>query len=57
MTAKTYVKNICEKAKEASRLLALVDTKVKNRALEAMAAALKKNASYITRENRRHAAK
>ena len=48
MMAKNSVKNICEKAKRASRALALVDTKAKDRALEAMAGALRKNASYIS---------
>ena len=53
MMAKNSVKNICEKAKKASRLLALVDTKTKNKALVAMAGALRKNAAYIIRENQK----
>ena len=53
MISKTYVDNICEKSKAASRELALVDTKTKDIALKAMAAALKKNASYIIRENKK----
>ena len=43
--------NIAIKAKAASRELALIGTKVKNRALIAMAEALKNNASYIIRGN------
>lgn len=41
------------KAKNASRKLALVDTKTKNHALIAMAAALKKSAAYIIEENKK----
>ena len=42
---------LCEKAKAASRALALVDTKTKDKALIAMGKALKSKASYIIREN------
>ena len=45
------IKLLAKKAKEASRRLALVDTKVKNKALVAMAAALRENTAYIIREN------
>ena len=41
------------KAKNASRMLALVETDTKNKALVAMASALRRNASYIMRENRK----
>ncbi|MDO8525477.1 MAG: glutamate-5-semialdehyde dehydrogenase [Candidatus Omnitrophota bacterium] len=44
--------NIARSAKSASRKLALIDTNAKNGALLSMAAALKKNASYIIRENK-----
>ena len=47
------VEALAGKAKAASRSLALIDTKLKDRALTAMAAALKKNASYIMNENRK----
>ncbi|MDD5436736.1 MAG: glutamate-5-semialdehyde dehydrogenase [Candidatus Omnitrophica bacterium] len=42
---------LARKTKEASRRLALLDTKTKDRALVAMSAALKSRASYIMREN------
>lgn len=45
------VKKICVKAKEASRKLALVDTRTKNAALSAMGKALIRNAPHILREN------
>ncbi len=46
------IEALTEKAKSASRALALIDTKTKNRALIAMASALKKNAYHIMSENR-----
>ena len=47
------VEALARKAKAASRSLALIDTRVKDRALAAMAVALKENASYIMNENRK----
>ncbi|MFA6321041.1 MAG: glutamate-5-semialdehyde dehydrogenase [Candidatus Omnitrophota bacterium] len=44
---------LAAKSKNASRKLALVDTGAKDRALCAMAGALKKNAAYIIRENKK----
>ncbi len=44
--------NIAKSAKSASRKLALVDTGTKDRALVAMARALRKNTSYIIRKNK-----
>ncbi len=42
---------LAQKAKDASRELALVDTRAKDKAIIAMAGALRKNVSYIIREN------
>ncbi|MDP2913260.1 MAG: glutamate-5-semialdehyde dehydrogenase [Candidatus Omnitrophota bacterium] len=53
MLVKSYIKKLCEKAKKASRALALLDQKAKDRALIAMARALCQNASYIARENKK----
>ena len=47
------IRRLCERAKYASRTLALADTKTKNDALIAMAHALVRNASYLIRENNR----
>jgi len=47
------VKKFCMKAKAASRVLANIDTLVKNRALDAMARVLIKHTSYILRENKK----
>ncbi|MFA5142840.1 MAG: glutamate-5-semialdehyde dehydrogenase [Candidatus Omnitrophota bacterium] len=47
------IEALARKAKGASRRLALIDTKTKNKALVAMAAALRKSAPYIMRENKR----
>lgn len=45
------IKGICSKAKYASRRLALIDTAVKDRALQSMAKALLDNAGFIIKEN------
>ena len=45
------IKKICEKAKLASRELALVPTELKDMAISAMGKALVKNSGYIIREN------
>ena len=45
------VKKLCEAAKEASRNLALVDTKTKNAALISMAGSLIRKSGYILKEN------
>lgn len=47
----TDIKLLCQKAKAASRRMAILDPKVKNRALKAMAKALIDNSSYIIRAN------
>ena len=52
MNAKN-IEAMVKKTKEASRRLALIDTKAKDRALTAMAEALKKNGAYIISENRK----
>lgn len=49
--SKSDIRHICEKAKAASRLTALIDTKCKNRAIAAMGRALLYRASYILKEN------
>ncbi len=51
MTVKRDIKTVCRKAKEASRALAILDTKAKNRILMSMARALIKDMAYIIREN------
>lgn len=48
---RTAIRRFCERVKAASRELALVDTRTKDRALKAMAAALAKGSAYILREN------
>lgn len=48
---RTNIKIICEKAKEASRKLAVLDSDTKNKALKRMAAALVDEAAYIQEEN------
>ena len=53
MMKKEEVENLCEAAKIASRSLALIDTGVKNKCLEAMASSLVKNKSHIIRENKK----
>ncbi|MDP3791810.1 MAG: glutamate-5-semialdehyde dehydrogenase [Candidatus Omnitrophota bacterium] len=45
------IKNICIKAKDASRKLALMDSVSKEKILRSMAGALKKNIHYIIEEN------
>lgn len=51
MKTKKEIKSLCEKAKAASRALALVDSRKKDEGLVSMARSLIKNASYIIREN------
>lgn len=46
------INKLCARAKEASRKLALVNDKIKNKALVAMGKALIGNAAYILSENR-----
>lgn len=53
MMTKKEIKRICEKAKIASRALALIDSKRKDDCLVSMAHALVKNAAYIIKENER----
>jgi len=48
---KFKIKNLCERTKKASRILALAGTGAKNRALVAMGKGLVRNASRILREN------
>ncbi len=50
---KNDIRQLCSTAKRASRELALVDTKTKNRSLVSMGKALIKAASYIVKENKR----
>lgn len=47
----TDVKLLCQKAKAASRKMAILDPKVKNRALKAMAKALINSSSHIIAQN------
>jgi glutamate-5-semialdehyde dehydrogenase len=47
------IRDLCRRAKSASRKLAIVDTKTKDRALVAMGKALIANAPYITGQNRK----
>ena len=47
----TDIKLLCQRAKAASRKIALLDPKVKSKALKSMAKALIKNSSYIIGEN------
>ncbi len=47
------INRLCGNVKSASRKLALVDTKTKNRVLIAMSEALMRKAAYIVRENER----
>jgi len=51
MTRDDRIKALCLKAKRASRRLAIIDTRTKNKILKEMAGALIKNSSYILREN------
>ncbi|MFA6079442.1 MAG: glutamate-5-semialdehyde dehydrogenase [Candidatus Omnitrophota bacterium] len=51
MMKKRDVEAVCRKAKEASRALAIIDEKAKNRILFSMSKALIKNMAYIIREN------
>lgn len=51
MIDRKKINRLCEALKEASRELALVDTKTKDSSLIAMGKALIKNASFILREN------
>ena len=53
MMKKEEVENLCEAAKIASRSLALIDTGVKNKCLEAMASSLVKNKSRLIHENKK----
>ena len=48
---KTKIKVLCEKAKAASRKLAVVDTRTKDRALQSMAKALLKKKTLILKAN------
>jgi len=50
---KFKIKNLCERTKKASGILALAETGKKNAALVAMGKALVRNSSYILRENDR----
>jgi len=47
----TDIKLLCQKAKDASRKMAHLDPKAKDRALKSMAKALMNNSSYIIAEN------
>ena len=47
----TDIKLLCQRAKAASRKMAILDPKVKTKALKSMAEALINNSSYIIREN------
>jgi len=50
---KLYIKDLCLASKLASRKLALVDTRTKNKALEAMAGALLKKKALIIKANQK----
>lgn len=50
------INSICNKAKDASRRLGLIDSAVKEKALQSMAKALIKNSSYIMGENEKDVA-
>ena len=47
------IKSLCLKAREASREMAVVDSKTKEKALQSMAMALINNSSYIIEENKK----
>ncbi|MBI5124595.1 MAG: glutamate-5-semialdehyde dehydrogenase [Candidatus Omnitrophica bacterium] len=49
----TKIKEICLKAKEASRKMAVIDSRLKVKALQSMAKALVKNSSHIMAENKK----
>ncbi len=53
MISKNGVKKLCEKAKEASRGLALLDSGAKDKALISMGKAILANSSYIINENKK----
>lgn len=53
MLSKQRVRQLCQKAKAASRELAIVDTKTKDGALVAMGRALVRETSFILKENAR----
>ncbi|MFH0763454.1 MAG: glutamate-5-semialdehyde dehydrogenase [Candidatus Omnitrophota bacterium] len=53
MTGLAEIRKMCEKIKEASRSLALIDSKTKDMALAAMGRAIIKNAGRIIAENRK----
>ena len=53
MTDNLYLKNIGQKAKEASKQLSVASSEEKNNALEAMAQALSDNAEIIIEENKK----
>jgi len=53
MKRQIEIKKLCEKVKEASRSLALVDSRTKDKALAAMGKALLKNTGRIIAENRK----
>ena len=56
MIKKTEIDRLCRRVKEASRRLALIDSKVKTRAINSMGKALIRNASHILRANQRDCA-
>lgn len=53
MTDNTYLQNIGQKAKNASKQLSVASSEAKNKALEAMAQALTENAETIIAENKK----
>ena len=53
MTDNTYLQNIGQKAKNASKQLSVASSEAKNKALEAMAQALTENAETIISENKK----
>ncbi len=56
MNKKANILHICQDAKAASRILATLDSKVKNRALIAMGGALIRESKYLIRENKKDVA-
>lgn len=53
MSMRKEIRRLCERAKAASRALALLDSKAKNACLVSMDKALIKNASYIIKQNKK----
>ena len=49
--SKLNIKDLCEKSKDASRAMALINTRTKDMAIKAMGRALLSRASYILKEN------